>query len=238
MKQALNKLSHVVVVGGGFAGLAVVKRLCKQQFCVTLLDKNNYHQFAPLFYQIAAAQLEPSAILFPLRKEVKPYPRNKFMMATAQEVDAANNILKTDIGDIPYDYLILSAGTTSNFLGMEGFKQNAFELKSVSEALALRNHVLQQLEQACTCKNAYKYHKLLSIAVVGGGPTGVEVAGALGEMKRYALKRDYPSIKPEDLYIMLIEGQSKLLTMMSDKSGKQAQRYLTELGVEVMLRNG
>ncbi|MDR0660687.1 MAG: FAD-dependent oxidoreductase [Prevotellaceae bacterium] len=222
---------HVVIVGGGFAGLTTAKRLRKKHFRVTLIDKNNYHQFAPPFYQIAAAQLEPSAILFPLRKEIKPYPRNRFLMATVLGVEPDKNVLKTDVGDIAYDYLVLSAGTDSNFFGMEGVKQNAFGLKSVSEALALRNHILQLLEQAGFCGNT----DTLNITVVGGGPTGVEIAGALGEMKRYILKKDYSAVKSEDLHIMLIEGQQRLLAAMAEKSGQRAQKYRTELGVELML---
>ena len=231
----LDKYPHIVIVGGGFAGLTLAKRLRKKRFRVTLIDKNNYHQFAPLFYQVAAAQLEPSAILFPLRKEIRPYPRNKFLMADVLDVDPENKTLKTSVGDISYDYLVLSAGTDSNFFGMEGVRQNAFGLKSVSEALALRNHLLQLLEQASCCKNTEEYRTTLNIAVVGGGPTGVEIAGAIGEMKRYILKRDYPAIKSEDLRIILVEGQPRLLAAMSEKSGKRAQRYLTQLGVELML---
>lgn len=226
---------HVVIVGGGFAGLTLAKRLRKKRFRITLIDKNNYHQFAPLFYQVAAAQLVSNAILFPIRTEIKPYPRNKFIMGSALSVDTEKNILKTDAGDISYDYLILSAGTNSNFFGMEGVKQNAFGLKSVSDALTLRNHILQLFERANVCTDMEKWRKMLNIVVVGGGPTGVEIAGALGEMKRYILRRDYPAIEPKDLHIMLVEGQPRLLGTMSEQSGLWAQRYLTELEVELML---
>ncbi len=230
-----DRYPHVVVVGAGFAGLTMAKQLRKKRFRVTLIDKNNYHEFAPLFYQVATAQLEPSAILFPLRKEIKPYPRNKFVMANMLGVEPERNVVKTDVGDIGYDYLVLSTGTESNFFGMEGVKQNAFGLKSVSDALALPNHILQLLERASFCDNEDNCRKMLNVAIVGGGPTGVEVAGALGEMKRYILKRDYPSIKPENFHIMLIEGQQRLLATMSEKAGARAQKYLSQLGVELML---
>ena len=235
MNSTAAKYPHVAIVGAGFAGLTLAKHLRKKRFSVTLIDKNNYHQFAPLFYQVATAQLEPSAILFPLRKEVKPFPRNRFLMAEVQGVEAGNSVLKTSAGDVHYDYVVFSAGTDTNFFGMQGVQQNAFGMKSVSEALAIRNHILQLLEQASYTDNSEEYRRLLNIVVVGGGPTGVELAGALGEMKRYILRRDYPAIQPDDLRIMLVEGKQRLLSAMSEKSGLRAQRYLTGLGVELML---
>ncbi len=235
MSTKIDIKPHVVVVGGGFAGLTLSKALRKSPFRVTLIDQNNYHQFAPLFYQVAAAQIEPSSILFPYRKEIKPFPDHKFVMAKAESVDAQNRILKTNIGDISYDYLVLALGADSNFFGLQNVQKNAFPMKSVGEALALRNHLLEILEQAAVCSTEEERQQKLTITIVGGGPTGVEIAGALGEMKRYIIPRDYPQIRPEEVKILLVEGSGRLLSVMSEKSFHHANHYLAELGVDIIL---
>lgn len=235
MKKNSGAYPHVVIVGGGFAGLTLAKSLRKYCFRVTLLDKHNYHQFPPLFYQVAAAQIEPSAILFPFRKEIRPYPKQCFIMTEVESVDIAHNTLQTNHGHITFDYLVLATGSDTNFFGMDRLQKFAYPMKSVSEALALRNHILEILEEAKTYTDTEKRKQQLSVVIVGGGPTGVEIAGVLGELKHFILPHEYPELAASELSITLIEGSDKLLSAMSDKSFIKAAEYLHKLDVEVIL---
>lgn len=224
---------RVVIVGAGFAGLTLAKKLSPKHFQVVLLDKNNYHQFQPLLYQVATAGLEPSSISFPLRKIFQKRKNVFIRIAEVESVDTENNFVQTSIGAINYNYLVLANGADTNYFGMEDLQQNAFSMKSVSEALLLRNTLLQNYEQALTSKNKEEKSALLNIVIVGGGPTGVELAGAIAEMKDKILPKDYPELNFGQMNIYLMEASPRLLNGMSEASGKKVEQYLSDLGVHV-----
>jgi NADH:ubiquinone reductase (H+-translocating) len=225
---------RVVVVGGGFGGLTLVNKLLKSNFQVVLIDKNNYHQFQPLFYQVATAGLEPSSIVYPLRKM---FQRNKnvFIRVTeVTEVNTAENRLITPLGDIRYDHLVLATGVDTNYFGNAQLAANVIPMKSVSEALYLRNSLFADYETAVTSEGQAQ-QALLDIAIVGGGPTGVEVAGALAEMRKHVLPKDYPELDSSQIDIHLIQGAPRLLDGMSEEASAAALRFLQAMGVEVRL---
>jgi len=226
---------RIVIAGAGFAGLKLASKLVNSQFQVVLLDRNNYHQFQPLFYQVATAGLEPSAISFPLRK-VFQHSKNVVIRVTElQQVNLGEKEVMTTLGPLHYDYLVLATGADTNFFGMQRIRQHAIPMKSVSEALSLRNHILQNFEDALTTEDRIVSNGLLTIVVVGGGPTGVEVSGTLAEMRKYILPKDYPELDFNRMQIHLIEAGSRLLNGMSDVSAKKATIYLEKLGVMVRL---
>jgi NADH:ubiquinone reductase (H+-translocating) len=229
----INNQKRVVIVGAGFAGLTLAKKLSSKYFQVVLIDKNNYHQFQPLLYQVATAGLEPSSISFPLRKIFQKKKNVFIRIAEVQSIEAGKNLISTSVGPIGYDYLVLAHGAETNFFGMEDLQQNAFSMKSVSEALLLRNTLLQNYEQALTCNSDEERAALLNIVIVGGGPTGVELAGAIAEMKDKILPRDYPELNFRQMNVYLMEAAPRLLNGMSDISGKRVEQYLTGVGVHV-----
>lgn len=224
---------RVVIVGAGFAGLTLAKKLSSKYFQVVLLDKNNYHQFQPLLYQVATAGLEPSSISFPLRKIFQKRKNVFIRIAEVKSINAESNSVSTSIGDISYDYLVLANGAETNYFGMEDLHQNAFSMKSVSEALLLRNTLLQNYEQAVNCNSEEEKKALLNIVIVGGGPTGVELAGAIAEMKNKILPKDYPELNFNQMNVYLMEAAPRLLNGMSEASGKKVEEYLTDLDVHV-----
>ncbi len=224
---------RIVIAGGGFAGLKLVSKLRGSEFQVILIDRNNYHQFQPLFYQVATAGLEPSAISFPFRK-VFQNSRNTFIrIGEILSVNPNQQIVSTSLGDIRYDYLVIALGADTNFFGMKSISEHAIPMKSVSEALSLRNRILQNFEDALTCRDPVLLKGLMTIVVVGGGPTGVEVSGTLAEMKKYILPKDYPELDFGRMEIHLIEAGSRLLAGMSPESSSKAENYLKKLGVKV-----
>jgi NADH:ubiquinone reductase (H+-translocating) len=224
---------RVVIVGAGFAGLKLASKLNEGEFQVILLDRNNYHQFQPLFYQVATAGLEPSAISFPLRKVFQKSGNTIIRIAEITQISPQYQVIDTTLGKIHYDYLVLATGTGTNFFGMQHIREHAIPMKSVSEALSLRNQILQNFEDALTCDDAEQLVILMTIVVVGGGPTGVEISGTLAEMKRYILPKDYPELDFDKMNIYLIEAGKKLLSGMSEVSSKKAVAYLDKLGVKV-----
>ena len=226
----------VVIVGGGFAGLKLARSLNnKPGVEVTLLDKVNYHQFQPLFYQVATASLDASNISFPLRKVFQKSKNVRVRLATVQAIDHAAQQVITDIGHFDYDELVLATGADTNFFGNTQLQQAAFPMKSTVEAIQLRHHLLSNLEEAVQVKSDEALlRKKLSIVVVGGGPTGVEVSGALAEMKNYILPKDYPELDINLMQIYLLEGLDKTLAAMSQKSSEQSKGYLQKLGVTVL----
>lgn len=225
---------RVVIVGGGFAGLTLARKLSRRDFQVILIDKNNYHQFQPLFYQVAMSGLEPSSIAFPLRKIFQRRKNVIIRVAEVQRVDAVAQIVHTTVGSLRYDYLVLAIGADTNFFGNENIASKVIPMKSVSEALYLRNKILADYEKAVTTANFEERQGLIDIVIVGGGPTGVEVAGALAEMKKYILPKDYrEELNYEEVDIHLIQGASSLLKGMSEQAGEAAERFLTQLGVNV-----
>ena len=229
-----NEQRRVVVIGGGLGGLKLVSSLRDTDFQVVLVDKNNYNQFPPLIYQVASAGLEPSNISFPFRRLFQGWKNFFFRMAEVQHIDTEEKAIKTSIGTIHYDDLVLAAGATTNFFGNKNIEASALPMKSVSESMRLRNTILQNLERAETEDNEARKQALMNIAIVGGGPSGVEIAGVLAEMKQTILPRDYPDLDTSCMHIYLINATPRLLGAMSERSSREAEKALRELGVEVM----
>ncbi|MBP6828955.1 MAG: NAD(P)/FAD-dependent oxidoreductase [Saprospiraceae bacterium] len=226
---------RVVIIGGGFGGLTLARKLSRSDFQVVLIDKNNYHQFQPLFYQVAMAGLEPSSIVFPFRK-VFQKSKNVFVRVTkVLSVDPAQNEIETEIGRLRYDYLVLAIGADTNWYGNERVRANAIPMKSVSEALYLRNTIFEDYERAVTSDGYEQRQRYLDIVIVGGGPTGVEVAGSLAEMKRHIIAKDYNDLDRDEINIHLIHGNPLLLNTMSAKASAKAEAFLRELGVTLWL---
>lgn len=225
----------VVIVGAGFAGLKLARKLINKNFQVILLDKNNYHQFQPLFYQVATAGLEPSAISFPLRKIFHGSTNVIFRMAEVREVDAKQKRLLTDAGSIEYDFLVLAMGADTNYFGSKSIEYYATPMKTVSEALYIRNKIISNYERAINIEKVAQRKHLMNVVIVGGGPTGVELAGAMAELRNNVLPKDYPELNFNNMKVVLIEAGSDLLASMSKESKAHALKYLQQLGVEVML---
>lgn len=226
-------MKKIVIVGGGFGGIELAKKLRNQDVDITILDKHNYHTFQPLLYQVATGGLEADSIAFPIRKIFKGQKNLKFRVTEVEKVIPAENKLLTTIGTIEYDYLVIATGSTSNFFGQTEIEQNAMPMKSIPEALNLRSLILQNLEAALIAKDAESEAKLLNFVIVGGGPTGVETAGAIAELKKHVLKNDYPELAIQKVNIYLIEGSPELLGPMSKQSQVKSQEFLEELGVTV-----
>lgn len=228
----MGNRKRIVIAGAGFAGLRLAQDLKKTDYDIWLFDKHNYHQFQPLMYQVASARLEPASISFPLRKVFQNCRNVHIRITGVNSVDTENKILKTEVGDYPYDYLVLAMGCDTNYFGNKELEKFAFPMKSVPEAIQLRNRILQTFEDAITT-HPHELQSLLNFVIVGGGPTGVELAGALAEMKRNILPKDYPDKDFSKLTIYLLEGLPNLLNAMSDDSKKMARKYLEDLGVTV-----
>lgn len=226
---------RIVIIGAGFAGLLLARKIDKKIFQVVLLDKNNYHQFQPLFYQVATAGLEPSAISFPLRKIFQKKKDIHIRVCEVKEVIPSENAVLTDIGRVNYDHLVIATGADTNFYGNQEIQQNAMPMKSVSEALYIRNQVLSNFEMALVTKDEELRKSLLNIVVVGGGPTGVEVSGTLADMKKTVLPKDYPELDFNLMTITLIEGGDRLLGSMSEVSSKHVKKFLEKRGVKVLV---
>lgn len=234
----MAQLPKVVILGGGFAGLNTAKRIDSSRYEVHLVDRNNFHSFPPLFYQVASSGIDPTAISFPLRREMHKLhrPRNvRFHMGKVMSVDVDARVVTTDIETLCYDYLVIALGTTNNFFGDKTLIEKVYTLKSVDESIRMRNEILYRCERAAVCSDAGERRRLLSFAVIGGGPAGVEIAGALGEQKRWILKRDYPGISPDEMTIKLIEGSDRLLRTMSEEASRTAAKGLADLMVDVTL---
>ena len=227
---------RVVIIGGGFGGLKLAEKLKKSKFQVVLIDKNNYHQFPPLLYQVASSGLEYNEISFPYRKIFQKRKNFYFRLAEVYGVNPKGHTIQTSIGELEYDYLVIAAGTITNFFGNKTIEEQSLPMKTVEEALALRDTLLINLEKATTCTDPDEKQALLNIVVVGGGATGVEVSGALSEMKRFVLPKDYPDLGNFHMNIYLIEGSSKLLGAMSPEASSNAKRFLEDMGVNIILQ--
>ena len=233
MNDAVRK---IVVVGGGFAGVNLVKRLANdKRFQVTLVDRNNYHSFTPLLYQVGMAFIEPSNISYPFRRLFQEKENLRFHLGCLQRVNTESNEIETDTGVLQYDYLVLALGTESNYFGMENVKEKSWPLKTINDATNLRNHLLLNMEQAARTTDPEKRRQLLNVVIAGGGPTGVEVAGMLAEMAHHIAPKEYPEIPRIANPIYLVEAAPVLLGPMSKKSQEEATRVLTRLGVQVKL---
>lgn len=230
-----TKLPSVVIVGGGFAGLALVEKLKHKEVQVVLLDKNNFHQFQPLLYQVATSALEPDSIVFPFRKQFNGYKNVVFRLVEVEEIQPSLNTLITSKGKVHYDYLVIASGTTTNFFGMDKVAENSLGMKDIRDSLNIRHMMLQNLEQAAiTCDNKER-DALTNFVIVGGGPAGVEMAGALAEFCKYILPKDYPEYPSSIMNIYLIEAIDELLSTMSDKASSKTLKYLEDLNVKVLL---
>lgn len=225
---------RVVIVGAGFGGLALAREIAKRDdLQVVLIDRNNYHQFQPLFYQVAMAGLEPSSISFPLRKVFQSKKNVHIRITEVHGVSPDRRSITTDLGEITYDYLVIATGASTNYFGMKEIEERAIPMKTVSEALALRNRILQNFEDALSVDSDDQREGLMSVVVVGGGPTGVELSGTLAEMRSFILPKDYPELDFSGMQIHLLEGSDKVLGSMSAESASKSQKYLEEMGVIV-----
>ncbi len=222
----------VVVIGGGFAGLHVAKALNKSAYDVMLIDKQNHHQFQPLYYQVASARLEPSNISFPFRKIFQKSRNTEIRLAEVTAIKPESNQVETSLGTYDYDYLIIASGCKTNFFGNAEIEKHALSMKTTEESIEIRNKILLNFEKLITAK-AEERESLLNIVLVGAGPTGVELAGAFSEMKRNILPRDYPSMDFSGLKVFLLEGSKHTLNAMSDQAKAASRNYLEELGVIV-----
>ena len=231
----INELTRVVIVGAGLGGLELAMRLRKSGFQVVIVDKNNYNQFPPLIYQVASAGLEPSSISFPLRRIFQGYKQYFCRMAEVKDIDVKEKAIHTSVGTIHYNYLVLAMGGTTNFFGNEDIERHALPMKTVEDAMALRNHILLALERAETEEDAEKRQKYMNFVIVGGGPSGVEIAGALAEMKKDIVPKDYPDLA-DRMHIYLLNSGNRLLKAMDPASSATAERDLKQMGVHV--RNG
>lgn len=229
-----TRLPQIVIIGAGFAGLELVKHLNNAPYRVLLLDKNNYHTFQPLLYQIASAGLTAESIAYPLRRKIGAYPNIAFRVAEVTAVDTGAQKVITDIGTFDYDHLVIASGATTNFYGNKALESSTYPLKSVTEALRMRTTILEQFEKAVNASR-HADPNILNFIIVGGGPTGVELAGALAEIRKNVVPSDYRELDPSSMEVHLLEGGARVLGTMSEKSSRLAKKYLEKLGVHVWL---
>ena len=233
-----SEYPRVVIIGCGFGGLQPAKSLNGAPFQVVMLDKNNYHTFQPLLYQVATSGLEADSIAYPIRKIFKGQKNFHFRWCEVKSVNAENNTISTNIGEVAYDFLVMATGTTTNFFGNSEFEQKAMPMKSVTEALNLRSLILQNFEKALLANTDEERQALMNFVVVGGGPTGVELAGALSELKKHVLPNDYPELDLKQMRVILVESGNELLQAFNQTNQQRAKTYLEELGAEVWLQKG
>lgn len=228
-------LPRIVVIGAGFGGISLIKKIGRKDVQIVLLDKNNFHQFQPLLYQVATSGLEPDSILFPIRKLFKKNKNVQFRMAEVTKIDVDSKKVFTKIGNVNYDFLVIANGTDTNYFGLKDIEKHCAGMKSIQEALDIRSLILENLERAEISKNESEKEALMNFVVIGGGPTGVEIAGALAEFKRFIIPKDYPNMKSDKINIYLLEGIEELLSSMSDQASQKALKYLKQMDVDVRL---
>lgn len=228
---------RVVIIGGGFGGVQLARELSEDLFQIVLIDRYNYHTFLPLLYQVATAGLEPDSIAGPLRKMIRKKRDFYFRMVRARKIDPEEQIVYTSTGELRFDYLAIATGARVNYYGQESIRKHAFPFNQITHALDLRSHIFQQLEKAELTEDVKLRKKLMTFTVVGAGSTGVELCGALAELKKHILKKDYPELNIDDVRICLIEGMDRILPAMSEKSGQKAHQYLDKMGVEIHTGN-
>src|SRR5690554_1813270 len=224
-------LPRIVVIGGGFAGISFIKKLKNEKVQIVLFDRHNYHTFQPLLYQVSTAGLEPDSIAYPLRKVFRKNTDFHFRMAEVEKIDTENSTILTSIGNLRYDYLVIATGTRTNFFGNKSIAENSMPMKTVPQALNIRSLILQNIEVADRTTDERKRKRLLNFVIAGGGPTGVELAGALAEFRKGILENDYPELNESDMQVHLIEGQNRLLPPMSEQASKKAEKFLLKMGV-------
>ena len=227
---------RVVIIGGGFAGVSIARKLKNKNFQVVLLDKHNYHNFQPLMYQVATGGLEAGSIAYPIRKIVKEHPEAFFRMTLVERIDTENKKVITDIGTIYYDYVVIATGSTNNYFGNTEVEKNSMVMKTIPEALDIRSLMLENFELALQTNDMEERKALMNFVIVGAGPTGVELAGALAEMKNAVFPKDYPDLDISMMEINLVQGSDRVLDAMSKRSSKAAQKFLNDLGVKIHLK--
>ncbi len=230
-----NEIKHVVIIGAGFAGLFAAKKFFGKDVKVTLIDKNNYHTFNPLLYQVGAAEIEPDQIAYPVRSVIRNKKNIDFLMSRVKEIKLKKKLVVTGKGEVKYDYLIIAPGSKTDYFGIKGAEKNSIPLKTLDDALFLRNHILTLFEKAVKCSDPDERKKYLTFVITGGGPTGVEFAGAFAELVHGPLKKDFPEIKLSDIDIRLVDAGNRILPAYSEKSGSYAARKLEKKGVRIML---
>jgi NADH dehydrogenase len=230
-----SEFPRVVIVGGGFGGVTLSRKLTKQKLQVVLIDRHNYHNFQPLMYQVATSGLEPDSIAFPLRGLNDKTQNFYFRLAEVESVNPVLNTLESSIGSLSFDYLIIATGSKTNYFGNKQIEQNSLQMKSVPQALNIRSYMLQNLEKATLTNDEKEQRKLMRIVISGAGPTGVELSGAFAEFKKGVLANDYPDLNKDYMEIHLLDGADRVLSAMSEKASEKALGYLKKLGVEVHL---
>lgn len=226
---------RVVVIGGGFGGMSITRKLLNKPVQLVLIDKKNYHTFQPLLYQVSTSGLEPDSIAFPLRKFLNQSRNGYFRMTEVETIDHENSIIKTSIGELTYNYLIIATGSKTNFFGNKNIENNAVWMKTIPQALNLRSLIFENLEQAAITEDPKKRKSMLTFVVAGAGPTGVELSGAIAELKNHIIQKDYKDFEADEIEIHLLEGADKILPPMSDESSKDAHKYLEKMGVNIHL---
>lgn len=224
---------RIVIIGGGFAGVSLAKKLSKQEVQVVLLDKNNYHTFQPLLYQVSTGGLEPDSIAYPIRKILKDFPNFHFRLANVEEINTLENKVLTDIGALKFDYLVVASGSETNYFGNSEIEKNSMAMKTIPQSLNLRSLILENFEEALLTSDLNERNALMNFVIVGGGPTGVELAGALAEIKKGILPKDYPDLDTRLAQIHIIQSSDCILKGMSDEASEKAEDFLEKLGVNV-----
>ncbi len=227
--MAETKKPHIVVVGAGFGGVKVAKGLAELPVDVTIIDRNNFHVFQPLLYQLSTSELDENEIAYPIRAFFRNTKNVRFFMAHAEDFDVDRKVLITDHGDVPYDYLVLAAGATTNFFGMENVARHSFGMKTLQQAVAIRNHVLRMFEKATKCEDEAERRRMLTFVCVGGGPTGVECAGALSELIYGVMAYEYHDLDFSEAKVILVEAMDHVLAMMPDSLQQETIRVLHDI---------
>ncbi len=230
-----TQLPRLVIIGGGFGGMNLAKKLKNAPYQVVLIDKRNYHTFQPLLYQVSTSGLEPESIAYPLRKIIKNQKNMHFLLAEVEHIDTALKKIRTDHGSLAFDYLVLATGTRTNFFGNDTIEENAVWMKSLPQALNIRSLMFENLEKANRLEDPLKRKELLRFVIAGAGPTGVELCGAIAELRAHVLQKDYPEMNTDDIEIHLVEGLSRVLPPFSEKSSAKAHKFLEDLGVKIHL---
>lgn len=235
MNIPISEYPRVVIVGGGFAGISLAKHLVKEKLQVVLMDRHNYHTFQPLLYQVSTSGLEPDSIAYPLRKITRHSTEGYFRLAEVERIIPEENKIQTSIGELAYDYLVLATGSRTNFFGNKSIEKNAMWMKTIPQALNIRSLILENLEQAVITEDPEKRKTLLNFVIAGAGPTGVELCGAIAEVRNHIVPRDFRDLDPAEMEIHLVEGLDRVLPPMSETASAKAEKFLKELGVQIHL---